>query len=59
MKCKGCGKEISGKAIHFSNQIAAKEGCCLFGCLMLHFGAGKAFDILQKHLKKDRRKNDR
>jgi len=54
MKCKNCGREISGKALHFSNQIAVKEGCCWFGCLISNFGVEKAFDILQKHLKKKR-----
>lgn len=51
MKCKHCGKEPSGKALHFSNQIAVKEGYCWIGCMIVDLGAGKAFGILQKHLK--------
>lgn len=49
MKCKNCGKKFSGKALHFSNQIAIKEGYCWIGCMIRDLGAEKAFNILQKH----------
>jgi len=49
MKCKSCGKKLSEKAFHFSNQVAIKEGYCWIGCMTKDLGADEAFSILQKH----------
>ena len=49
MKCKNCGKKLSEKALHFSNQVAIKEGYCWVGCMIGSLGADEAFNILQKH----------
>jgi len=49
MNCKHCGKEPSGKALHFSNQIAVKEGYCWIGCMMADLGKEKALKCLQKY----------
>jgi len=51
MNCKNCGKEPSGRALHFSNQIAIKEGYCWIGCMMKKLGKEEALKIVQKHLK--------
>ena len=48
MKCKNCGRKFSGKAFHFSNQIAIKKGYCWIGCMMKDLGADEAFNVLQK-----------
>ena len=49
INCKHCGKEPSGKALHFSNQIAVKEGYCWIGCMMADMGKEKALKCLQKY----------
>jgi len=52
MKCKNCGRKVSEKALHFSNQVAIKEGYCWIGCMIKDLGKEKALKTLQKHLNK-------
>jgi len=49
MKCKNCGKKLSERALHFSNQAAIKKGYCWIGCMVRDLGADEAFSILQKY----------
>lgn len=51
MNCKNCGRKVSERAFHFSNQVAIKKGYCWIGCMIRDLGAEQAFNILQKHLK--------
>jgi len=48
MSCKNCGRKVSERAFHFSNQAAIKEGYCWIGCMIKDLGADEAFNILQK-----------
>jgi len=36
MSCKGCGRKVLERALHFSNKIAIKHGYCNWACFQTH-----------------------
>jgi len=50
MSCKGCGREVLERALHFSNKIAIKYGYCDWACFLAHDkeGTEKAFQEYKK-----------
>jgi len=49
MNCKNCGRKVSERALHFSNQVAIKKGYCWIGCMIKKLGKEKALKIVQNH----------
>jgi len=49
MNCKNCKRKVPERALHFSNQVAIKEGYCWIGCMMADLGKEKALKGLQKY----------
>lgn len=36
MNCKGCGRKVPERALHFSNRIAIEHSYCNWACFQAH-----------------------